>query len=79
MHPPRRLCRHPRRRPRRIAELKADHNLQAWSGLAKIREAQTGAAPLAHLSAPALRQLIAEHEYDHRPVEATEAVDDIPF
>ena len=41
--------------------------------------AQTGAAPLAHLSAPALRQLIAEHEYDHRPVEATEAVDDIPF
>ena len=59
--------------------MKADHNLQAWSGLAKIREAQTGAAPLAHLSAPALRQLIAEHEYDHRPVEATEAVDDIPF
>jgi len=56
----------------RIAELKADPNLQAWNGLAKIREAQTGTAPLAHLSAPDLRQAIAEYEYDH-------LADDIPF
>ncbi|HAM55159.1 MAG TPA: hypothetical protein DCQ64_07035 [Candidatus Rokubacteria bacterium] len=54
----------------RIAELKAD--FEQWNTLAEIRQTQTGEIPAAHLSAPALRQAIAEYEYDH-------LADDIPF
>jgi len=66
----------------RIRAIKDDPSLQTWGALAELRAGQTGSTPAISVEAPTLRALIAEYEYDHRPVEesdTTTATDDIPF